>query len=86
MLIYHRLRRIRLMHAHYAAIFDPKEHARLARANGAKRPLREIVCPDTGERFESTTQAAKKLRRSIGAIYDAIRTGKEFAGRHWDFA
>jgi hypothetical protein len=52
--------------------------------------FREVVCPDTGERFDNVADAVRTLqvvgrKASTEGVYHAIATGEPYCGRHWDF-
>jgi hypothetical protein len=52
---------------------------------------RQVVCPDRGSHYGSVFAAVEQIQREEGRllnarlIYWAIRTGKPYAGRFWDF-
>ena len=54
-----------------------------AKYNTRYSKAKKVKCIETGEIFESRTDAAKKVNRSPGSISDAIKTGYKCAGFHW---
>lgn len=52
----------------------------------AKRPMRAVVCWETGEVFKSASTAASSVGVTRSSINDAIRKKSKSGGYHWYFA
>jgi len=79
-----------------AVLERPKRPARAAKAGGGggnatAGHCRAVVNPDLGRAYASAAAAVKQVRKAEGVqlsvklIWRAIRTGRPYAGRYWDW-